>query len=255
MSLIREELLNKDFYQKSISLFLKSTPGIPERLNMWTDILLNVNECGDNFFDYLNIFYYESPEQNYLKSHPGENNRWLDGIAQVLGLQRQVIMTRFIVDGNAVNEPVTEEVTLTDTELLIYIEATLCKYIFDGTREGIREAYEGTSLLNWNIYDNSTALAGDPDIKNYLKHVIRKSELGNLRITYADGTDAASCTICLQNTANVSNNTQNLFLNGFLTIESMGINYLKVLSDDFRTGKWNSAEYYKINKPPYYVFA
>lgn len=256
MSFIREQQLGKKFYQDSMSLFIKGSPGIPERIDMWVDILNNVTACGEDIFRYLDIFYYEGPNKNYLtfvRQHGNGNCEWLDIIGAIYGLRREIVMTEFRKDGKNVTEPGVIQVTLNDKEFLIYIEATLRRFLFDGTRQGLRNVYEGTSLVNSNAYRNK--FSNDPDVITYLNQITHKSVLSELGITYIDGGSPAECNICMTNISDASDNLINLFLNGLLTIESMGITYTKLLSNDFETGVWNESKYYDAMQPPHAVYA
>ena len=258
MSFIREKLLDKKFYRESMSLFMRGVPGIEERVDMWVDVLKNVNDCGDDIFRYLDIFYYNNADDNYLTFIKGRNPGgascvWLDIIAAIYGLRREIVLVEFIKNGGNVENPVAAQVTLNDRELLIYIEATLRRFLFNGTRLSLRQAYEGTTLVNGAKYEE--VFGSDSEIKEYLAHVTHKSVLSELGIVYIDGSAPAECNICMTNAASASDNLLNLFLNGYLTIESMGITYAKLLSKDFETGKWNESKYYKPLTPPYALYA
>lgn len=256
MSFIREQQLGKKFYRDSMSLFIKGSPGIRDRIDMWVDVLNNVNTCGEDIFKYLDIFYYESLDKNYLsfvKQHGNEPCAWLDIVGAIYGLRRQVMLIEFIKNGKTVETPQLAQVTLTDKEFLIYIEATLRRFLFDGTRLGLMNVYEGTEIINTSAL--RTKFADDPDVTAYLNNVTHKSLLSELGIVYADGASPAECNICMINTAGASDNLVNMFLNGLLTIESMGITYTKLLSNDFETGIWNESEYYEAMNTPYALFA
>lgn len=264
--LLRNELQQYDFYRKALSLFMKHTPSLQTRCDMWTTILRNVLSCANGIFDLLNIFYYEDATNNYLYNNGynpyGTTKNFLDEIASIYGISRQVVLTENY-DKN--KKPISEEnrqikqITLTNCELLILIEATIRKYNFNGTRQGIREIYQGTPLFQWDNYQSDNY---PEEIQKYIKNVKKTSFLTSLNIIYADNYEnPASCTIIINKSTNVTANIMNLFTNGLLTIESVGIKYSYVDHDQFAWAIFNdeedpqSTKFYSPSITPYYIFA
>lgn len=266
--LLRTELQQYDFYRKSLSIFMKHTLNIQIRCDMWTAILRNVLSCADSIFDLLNIFYYEDAKNNYLYNNGynlyGTNKNFLDEIAAIYGISRQVVLTenyKYDGKGNIIinKNPATVQITLTNRELLILIEATIRKYNFNGTRQGIREIYQGTSLFNWNNYQSDSY---SEEIKNYIKNIKNTSFLTSLNIIYADNYEnPASCTIIIGALNNITANIMNLFTNGLLTIESVGIKYTYSDSNQFAWAIFTDqkgsqlTKFYSQTATPYYIFA
>lgn len=250
--LLNEQLQNLSFYENSMSLFLKSTPGILERCEMYFNILKNVLNCGEKIFDFLNIY-----DKNYWadtgQSKDEPNSFWLDLIGEYLGISRNFIGNR----------------DLKNSEFLIYIQATIQKYIFDGTRESLRETYYGTRLLNWDAYkkkaDNNTY---PQKIKKYLDNIKRDVPLNDLGIQYLQGYlifgDIGSTTkvpkpgYCRIISTYDDNNTSSLailFRNGFLTIESLGIVYSRIsTSYEFYYGKYDNSTFYLDENKKIYIY-
>lgn len=245
--LIREQLLNNEFYQKSMSLFLKATPGIPERIAALVEVLQNVNQCSEDFFRALDVFDVTGNSQ--------ASGEWLDTVGSILGLHREVQVVQYYLNGAYQNTPSTVIISLTDEEYKIYIQAQIRKYIFDGSRESLREAYRDSSMLNYFVYlsDNSYP----QEIKDYLQHIGRPSALATLGISYIDD-GAAACKISLGLT-NTSDNIKNLFLSSYLTIESLGVEYTYVISNEFETAMFykdgSGAKFYKVDVVPHALFA
>lgn len=256
--LLRNELQQYDFYRKSLSLFMKHTPSLNIRCDMWTAILRNVLSCADGIFDLLNIFYYNSKTDNYLTSIGydlnGTAKNFLDEIALIYGISRQVVLTENY-DKDKHSIPVADrqikQITLTNQELLILIEATIRKYNFNGTRQGIREIYQGTPLFQWIKYQT-----GYPEeIQKYIQYIKTSSFLTTLNIIYYDS-GSAKCTIAIDSSDTTATaNIMNLFTNGLLTIESVGIEYEYVDSKQFEFAKFDTATFYQPGVTPYYIFA
>ena len=264
--LLRNELQQYDFYRKSLSLFMKHTPSLQTRCDMWTTILRNVLYCSEGILDLLNIFYYKDDTNNYLYNNGynlySTSKNFLDEIASIYGISRQVVLTENY-DKN--KNPVSEEnrqikqITLTNWELLILIEASIRKYNFNGTRQGIREIYQGTPLFQWDNYQSDNYPV---EIRKYIENIKNKSFLTSLNIIYADNVESpASCTIIINKAANVTANIMNFFTNGLLTIESVGIEYSYADSDQFAWAIFNdeedpqSTKFYNVGSTPYYIFA
>lgn len=212
--LINEKLTSIDFYKNSMSLFLKNSPGMLERCQMLVDILNNLNDSANGVFKWLDI--YETTYDSNL------NSEWLDLIGEFLGISRQF--------NNA---------KLTNKEFLKYIQATIQKYIFDGTRESLREAYYGTRLLNWDAYKKKAdSNAYSQKIKDYLSNIKKTVALNDLKIQYVQAktaeeklVDGVCQILCLQTDGTIyTDNLKTLFNAGALTIESLGITYIRTES-------------------------
>lgn len=245
--LIREQLLNNDFYQKSMGLFLKGTTGISERIVALVEVLQNVNKCGEDFFKALDVFNVNGNGQA-----AGE---WLNVIGDILGLHREVQVVQYYLNNTYQTAPETVIISLTDDEYKIYIQAQIRKYIFDGSRKSLREAYRDSSMLNYFVYVSDDSYP--QEIKDYLNHIGRASALTSLGISYLDD-GAAACKISLGLT-NASDNIKNLFLSGYLTIESLGIEYTYVISNEFETARFykdgSGSKFYKVDVLPHALFA
>lgn len=244
MPLLRKELQDPLFYEHSLSIFMKDSPGILSRCNMYVEILKNILNCGENIFKILDIFYYKKDSSGILKTYFTENNinpeefsdKWLDQIAFILGISRKFTVPRYYSENAIIEAPFICE--LTNKELLIYIEATIAKYNFDGTCQSLRKIYKGTSIYNLNIYSQKTFPA---EIANYLSNMTQDSFLTKLNIVYksgiqsATGIEPASCTISMSS-ENSTDNLKTLYVNGLLTIESMGITYTYVFDENIKNG-------------------
>lgn len=248
MALLRKELQDPLFYEHSLSLFMKDSPGILDRCKMYVNILQNILNCGENIFKILDIFYYKKDSSGALKTYFTENNinpeeytdKWLDQIASILGISRKFTVPRYYSSGAVTEAPFICE--LTNKELLIYIEATIAKYNFDGTCQSLRKIYKGTPIYNLNVYSNRTFPA---EIINYLDNMTQNSFLTELGIVYKSGIQSetdfepAYCMISI-NSEKAIGNLKTLYINGLLTIESMGITYVYVFDENIKNGYFAS---------------
>lgn len=272
MSLLKESLQKESFYQNSMSLFLKGSPGIPERCTNYYNILMNVINSGENMFKYLNIFYYQNSDsipKDYFdlitetptvadEARATFDNKWLDEIAAFLGISREVFCPggQYDKDEKAL-DGTPAVVTLTNYELLVYIQATIAKYNFNGTCRQLREIYRGTPIY---LYDNYKKY-DEPVIKSYLSNSIKPSVLTELGIWYISDANSASARIGIGINTQARNfpNIYTLFLNGFLTIESMGITYTYVIGSNVYTAVFTPPDTEKpslkdtFSNPPAYL--
>lgn len=270
MPLLKESLQKESFYQNSMSLFLKGSPGIPERCTIYYNILMNVINSGEDMFKYLNIFYYQKSggvPRDYFdlitettdaaaSARTAFDNKWLDEIAALLGISREV----YCPGGKYVKDSLDGKatvVTLTNYELLVYIQATIAKYNFDGTCQKLREIYSGTPIY---MYDNYKKY-DDPAIKSYLSNIAKPSVLTELGIWYIGSINSASARIGIGINDQIQKfpNIYTLFLNGFLTIESVGITYEYIIGSNIYTATFapvNAEELSRANTfsdPPTYL--
>nr|DAD96455.1 MAG TPA: hypothetical protein [Myoviridae sp. ctj3P51] len=258
--MLRKELLDYNFYRRSLSLFMKNSPGIREQIDTWTGILNNVDTCAENIVSLFDIFYYKSSTDNYLTKHnfDASNTKlnFLDKLCEIYGISRTIVLTEIYNQNKEELPPESQkliQITLNDKELLLLLEATVKKYNFNGTREGLREIYQGAPIFKYDKYLEIT----NPEITAYLKHIKTESFLTKLGIMYIDNSTApAACVIALTgDIKTLSVNIINLFLNGFLTIESMGIMYTYALNSLFTDATFDTAGFYSPSQTKYYVFA
>lgn len=236
-ALIPAELQTADFYLKSMSLFLKGSFGMIDRMEMYLSVLQNVLETGDALIlKHLDIWRTdENGNPNYFDEDgpdaDGTSDFYLDLIASIYGLRREVFLVAY--DGVPAGY-----VTLTNYELLLYIQATAMKNRFDGTNKSLRKAYTGSEVFQFSKYyqvPDKTIL--DPNYKN--------SYLAGLNIIYRTQ-DLLEANVILQPVANEgeyaygrkSGHVMQMFFSNLLTIESLGITYTLTSTDQFVGGKY-----------------
>lgn len=219
--LIKEQLTTEDFYIQSLSLYLQGQEDIKLRLLTYFNILKNVKTNVDNLFKILNIW-----DENYFKNTGIDMSSttcvWLDEIGAIFGCNRQVEL----IDYNTTTEgdpPEKKLFTLTNENLLYYILATISKMAFDGRNETLLYFYSGSKLLNYNKYPSGYDLKL---MDNYIQNTV----ITKLGIVYVTLTEPLTCKLYFTNFLTVGDSvTRKLFLNGLLTIESMGIVYSREL--------------------------
>lgn len=244
-ALIPAELQTADFYLKSMSLFLKGSFGMIDRMKMYLSVLQNVLETGDELIlKHLDIWRTnEKGKPNYFDEDgpdtDGTTDFYLDLIASIYGLRREVFL---VADGGV---PAGYE-TLTNYELLLYIQATAMKNRFDGTNKSLRKAYTGSEIYQFSRY---TSLS--PDEKEILDPNYKNSYLAGLDIVYCTQT-RLEATVVLQPKASTEpyhygytgGNVVRMFKSHLLTVESLGITYIAETTDQFVKGEYNNSNYY-----------
>lgn len=241
--LINEKLTDFDFYKNSMSLFLKNSTGMVDKCEMFVEILNNVNNSANSVFDWIDVYNKDYPENaNSNANLNSTNSFWLNLIGEFLGISRYF----------------NEDLVLTDSEFLKYIQATIQKYIFDGTRESLREAYYGTKLLNWDAYNDKSY---PQIIKDYISNIKRSTPLNDLGIQYIqariNGKGKQIPGVCeiIYNSNSMSANLKTLFNNGNLTIESLGVTYLRGSTYvSPKIAKYDTAKYYGKGSDEIWVY-
>lgn len=201
--MIRQDLLDFQYYLNNLSMFMRESYGIQEHLFIYYKLLDEVNNEFNKFFNSLNIKEFEPIL--------GQDNSILDKIGAIFNCYRSFTIN-YIDEHNTTQ---TEYITLTDEEFIVYIKCQIVKQNFQGTNEELLNLY---STDENNLF--STGLI--------LYYHINQDVSG----------DYARATIYFENASNFSQSIQHLFLGGYLTIESMGINYTRSLSQSSDAGRY-----------------
>lgn len=186
-SLIDLEIKEFNYYQKKVPLFYQNSYGFLDMLrSMFNPLRQGIKVMEDLLYGRY-IFDNDYSEWiNMLEgSEEGTVSSILDHFAEYYGLSRIL----------AVNG---EELTLTNDELLLLIRAQVIKNNFDGTAKQARQFYS-RALSGYNS-EIVVATTGSAKAKAYLR-------IGSL-------VDKP-----------ITDNIKKLFLGGYLTIESVGIQY------------------------------
>lgn len=254
-ALINDKYSDFSFYKNSMSLLLQGDYGVTSQIKVLHKVQENVLNCADNLLAQLNAFFDENNGAVYDKTNA--SNKWLDMIGSIYGLYRDVVMVEYYKHNSSTNKiekaenPSVASVELSDYDFATYIQARIANSNFNGTAENILQIYKGVdycdepSMLSFNYAEY---------IRDAIAPKTRYALLENLGIVYIGGGGSATCKIALT-MPNPSQNLLNLFTNGLLTIESMGIKYDYYLSVDFETATFGTAKFFDSAKTPYYIFA
>lgn len=232
IKILDENLYDINYYLNKTSLFLQASYGLPEQYQMLCSVFKNLN---DIFEQIINVNYILNTEDEYLPYIDGKNiSKQLDYIGRIFGLNRNLSM-KYPADESIL--PVKEEdlsviknVTLSDLAFIVYIKCQILKQNFLGTREELGQLYNSEYDVPKNLIS--------------LKFLYIPNPL-----------NVANVSIYWTNFSKVYQNNdlqlelRCLFLNGLLTIESLGINYDRILQDVS-----NLARFYLKDEEPYYVF-
>ena len=236
-TLINSQLLDEKFYLQSMSLFLKNSYGMEDRCKMYVNILNNIVDTSEELFNRLNIFYYDiSTKKDYCDLNGIDKNstsdRYLDLIAGIFNINREFEI-RYTDPAKSVET--IERVKLDNYELMLYIQAIATKFIFDGSYEQLHYFYNGTSLLNYDLYyEDSEARYTATDLCILTNNTTKFLPITNLGIKYMTVPGVPlECNIYYTGSPEIYKNHENikkLFYGGYLTIESLGIVYNRLIA-------------------------
>lgn len=254
-TLINSQLLDEKFYLQSMSLFLKNSYGMEDRCKMYVNILNNVVDTSEELFNRLNIFYYDiSTKKDYCDlngiNKSSTSDRYLDLIAGIFNINREFEI-RYTNPGGS---RIVKNIKLDNYELMLYIQAIATKFIFDGSYEQLHYFYNGTSLLNYDLYyGDSEARYTNTDLCILTNNTTKFLPITNLGIKYKTVPDAPlTCNIYYTGSPEIYNthkNIEKLFYGGYLTIESLGIVYNRLIALALFQGR-----FYKEGNPENIMF-
>lgn len=208
-----EKLLTPEYYHSRMSLFMRNSYGMIDRCDTYVKILQNLNQVGVDLLNRFNVFLNEDYFAINNINEDDIDDTTLDIIASIFCLNRKMKITYVDKDGilnNKIkNKKYTEEITLSNRDLLAYIQLTIVKNNFQGTNEEL-----------YNLYNNQD--------NNFLVH--------NLGIIYTwcnsmeGSSNPLECLVYFKNAKEYLQNRPNIvkmFYAGLLTVESLGIVYNK----------------------------
>ena len=208
--MIREDLLEFQYYLDRLSKFMQESYGICGQVETFWSLLKQVNDYYDEFFT-KSDFFNEKPEGDML-----------DKIGSIFGCRRN-----FTIPIYDVSDPFKiddyAQIDLDDDDFLNYIKTQVIKQNFDGTRETLQQLYS-----------------------TYINKQIKKGMI-DLRFLYTTDSeeDGAICTI-RWDTDNPSENMRLLFENGYLTVESLGILYKRAIVNFNRIAFYANPSYLRL---------
>lgn len=204
--MIREDLLEFQYYLDRLSMFMKESYGITEQTEIFYRQLYEVNQQLDFAFTNLDIWNNQNIKSEFL-----------DLIGAIFGLRRSFNIEYTYINDQQEEINVKKNISLNDNDFLIYIKCQIIKQNFQGTNEELERLY--------THYKNNKQEAG----------------LIDLCFIYILTIGSANCSIYFQNSSSFSENIIELFKAGYLTIESMGIKYTKDVGSIFTLGRFGYA--------------
>lgn len=230
--MIRQDLLEFQYYLNRLSIFMKESYGMQEQFEIFYQQLKQVNDNFDYMFNQLDVFNTEGREL------PDE---WISELIDKIGLIFNCYRKFTIVlsDGSY------EEIELDDYDFITYIKCQIVKQNFKGSREELANIY--TTYEDGQITSNGL-------IKDLIfVYVLYQTFTPTLLL------NSIQCNIYWSNYSQFSENLQKLFDGGYLTIESMGILYNRIMQNIDGLGIFakvltiNNGDYYHLGDK-YYIW-
>lgn len=224
--LFNDKLLTPEYYHSRMSLFMRNSYGMIDRCNTYVGILKNLYETGSNLLNRFNVFLNEDYFTINNVDENSTEDEMLDVIASIFCINRKIKIKYVDADGilndKVVDKEYTEEIVLTNRDLLAYIQVIIIKNNFQGTNEELQYLYNGTKT-------------------HYL--------VQNLGLIYTwcnstmGSTQPLECLIYFKNVNDYLTTRPNIvkmFYAGLLTIESLGITYNKSCITNIFAGQFDN---------------
>lgn len=203
--MLKQRLLSRDFYLENLSMFMKDSHGIKQRLDNYISVLNNVNNIADGLISRLDLYNLSSDTDYFTRNEIDPNgfeDAILDMLANLFGVERTLEVT-YPVE----NVDVTETITLNNRDLYIYILISISRLNYQGTNKEIRDLYSSDTIIG--------QVTG---------------------IKYVWGDSSLNCSVYFCGSEELekweddqSSNLIKLFLSDKLLIESLGVQYFKYL--------------------------
>ena len=207
--LIPEELQTFNYYRYHIPLFLRNSYGYIEHFRIWYELLMGEGgfvPAYDHILNMLDIFAEDYLERLAEIDPLGTECDILDKLAMLFEVDRN-IHVEYTDNGT----DYSEDLTLTNDELLILIKGQIIKNYCQGTRDQINWYYENAGL---NILSVAVTLTDTPTC-----HLILIDDPDNP----------------------YSSNIRKMFLAGLLNVEQLGVRYeYEIVSISANTLIWDS---------------
>lgn len=208
--LIPVELQNFDYYRFHIPLFLRNSYGYIEHFKIWFDILMGnggIVPQFDHVLRMLDIFNEHYVEWLYEMDPSGQESDILDKIATLFDVNRYVHV-EYWDNGNFYSE----DLTLSNEELLVLIKGQIIKNYCQGSREQIDWYYDNAGLKIISV-GNPTPI-----------------DIMTCKLYLIDDPDKP-----------YTSNMKKMFLAGMLNVYQLGIKYdYEILSISANTLVWDS---------------
>lgn len=222
--MLKEKLLNKNYYYNLLSMFMKNSYGIEELLTSYVNLMNDMDIAENDIISQLDIFNisenydYDNVIDKYEEMSINEDNitykkmEILDNIASIFDINRNI---RY----KDTSDNKFKDIELSNKNLLKLIKLAIVKNNWDGSREMLYELYENIGIPIAIV--NKDSLEADYCLDTLkLKRNISKSYENVKNNTLIVEKDYAD--IC------------NIFKYTDIFIISMGIIYNKLLLSDIK---------------------
>lgn len=200
--MIIDKLKTWDYYKRKIPLYLQNSYGFVDHFKMLFDLLIQIDSTEDDVIKAFDVL--NEIYLNYINSLPDatENDSdILDKIAALFGVSRNFDVS--YIDNNILEKA---SLTLTNAELLKLIKARIIQNNYSGTYEETRQFYTNMGLPVYLFQSGSPA----------------------------------EVYVLLDNSIQLTENEQKMFLANLFTIKSMGIVYHTSITDIVSMLVWDS---------------
>lgn len=203
-NLIKDKLLKSDYYKNQLTLLLRNSYGVPEQIDLYTEILNMFNQKALDLFKLLGIGILDETIEDYYHWHinldainklSDTKSDLLDRIAEIVGCSRYYSFL---------------DTPLNNTELYILIYFKIKQNNFLGTNKEMEDIY---------------------------KEIFNRVSYTDINISYITSKDEAStCFIILDHKENTHSNLVKLFKHDMLILKSVGIKYQKLVLESSKLG-------------------
>lgn len=203
-NLIKDKLLKSDYYKNQLTLLLRNSYGVPEQIDLYTEILNMFNQKALDLFNLLGIGVEDEKIEDHYHWHMNleEINKLsetesdlLDKIAEIVGCSRYYSF-------------LTTPLNNTDLYILIYFKIKQNNFL--GTNKEMESIYE--EIFNRVNYNDIT-----------ISYIASKDE-------------ASTCFIILNCDKDSHPNIVKLFEHDMLVLKSVGIKYQKLVLENGKLG-------------------
>ena len=200
--MIIDKLKFWEYYKRKIPIYLLNSYGFEEHFKMLFDLLVQLDSTEDSVMKAFDIL--NETYLDYINNLPDATESTsdiLEKIAELFGVSRNFDID-YIEDGTDKKA----SLSLTNSELLKLIKARIIQNNYQGTYEESREFYTN---MNLPVY---LFQSGNP----------------------------AEVYVLLDNSAQLTDNEQKMFLSNLFTIKSMGITYHTYITDVLSVMIWDT---------------
>lgn len=192
--MIKERLLTPEYYYRLLTLLLKETEGVPKQIDLYTDVIKTQDSTINEIFDLL----YEEKDDYF--SITDNNTSILDQVGKIVGVSRDMFIT-YVPQSET--DMVSEQIYLNNGQFKALIYYTIVKNNYNGSRKATTDFYK---ILNEKLG-------------------IKKIEMTTIYNDSTQSEPGGICHVYYDDTYSKDDNLQKLFLGGYFTLKSMGIDY------------------------------